>query len=59
MINYIFSEFTSKAMERIVNINEAPASPEQWDRLISKSLTGSEFDLLVHHDENVRTPQSI
>ncbi|XP_018567223.1 anoctamin-5 isoform X2 [Anoplophora glabripennis] len=55
-----------KKIEKIRNINEAPASPEQWDRLISKSLSGSEFDLLVHHKEHensgpsgVQSPSSV
>ncbi|XP_060518729.1 anoctamin-4 isoform X2 [Cylas formicarius] len=34
--------------ENLRNINEAPSTPQQWDRLISKSLSGSEFDLLIH-----------
>ncbi|XP_030746412.1 anoctamin-1-like isoform X2 [Sitophilus oryzae] len=52
-------------VEKIKNINEAPSTPEQWDRLISKSLSGSEFDLLVHGEGNnsaqgtVHTPSSI
>lgn len=53
-------------MEEIRNITEAPASPEQWDRLISKSLSGSEFDLLVHlsgHENSgpsaVQSPSSV
>ncbi|CAH1965740.1 unnamed protein product [Acanthoscelides obtectus] len=45
---------SSKKIDKLRNINEAPASPEQWDRLISKSLTGSDFDLLVHHENQDR-----
>lgn len=37
--------------EKLRNIEEAPATPEQWDRLISKSLSQSEFDLIVHGDD--------
>ncbi|KAJ8915650.1 hypothetical protein NQ315_003434 [Exocentrus adspersus] len=55
-----------KKKEKLRNINEAPSSPEQWDRLISKSLSGSEFDLLVHHEKHedsgpstAQTPSSI
>lgn len=44
-------------------MNEAPSTPEQWDRLISKSLSGSEFDLLVHHDDlgnsGLKSPSSV
>ncbi|XP_076270486.1 anoctamin 1 isoform X2 [Rhynchophorus ferrugineus] len=35
-------------MDTLKNINEAPATPEQWERLISKSLSGSDFDLLIN-----------
>ncbi|VEN38241.1 unnamed protein product [Callosobruchus maculatus] len=54
-----------KRIDKLRNINEAPATPEQWDRLISKSLSGSEFDLLVHHEgqcdgcEGPKSPSSI
>ncbi|KAJ8977505.1 hypothetical protein NQ317_017123 [Molorchus minor] len=47
-----------KKLENIRNINEAPATPEQWDRLISKSLSGSEFDLLIHHNEQSNSGMS-
>ncbi|XP_044743761.1 anoctamin-4 isoform X2 [Chrysoperla carnea] len=29
---------------------EIPTTPEQWDHLINKSLSGSDFDLFVHGD---------
>lgn len=40
--------------ERIHNINECPATPEQWDMLINKSLSGSEFDLIVHGNKHTQ-----
>nr|CAI5837012.1 unnamed protein product [Callosobruchus analis] len=47
-------------------IPDIPTTPEQWDRLISKSLSGSDFDLLVHHEgqcdgceANPKSPSSI
>ncbi|KAJ8968708.1 hypothetical protein NQ314_002163 [Rhamnusium bicolor] len=45
-------DLSPKKIEKIRNINEAPASPEQWDRIISKSLSGSDFDLLIHHKDH-------
>ncbi|KAK9737785.1 Calcium-activated chloride channel [Popillia japonica] len=29
---------------------DMPSTPEQWDRLIAKSLSGSEFDFMVHNN---------
>lgn len=59
------SEWPAKK-ERLRNMEECPATPEQWDRLISKSLSGSEFDLMVHGNEpccnncnNVKSPSSV
>lgn len=34
--------------DTIAEITECPATPDQWDRLINKSLSGSDFDLMVH-----------
>lgn len=34
--------------DTIAELTECPATPDQWDRLINKSLSGSEFDLMVH-----------
>lgn len=34
--------------ELLRNISECPATPEQWDRLLSRSLEGRDFDLMVH-----------
>lgn len=31
--------------------NDCPTTPEHWDQLINKTLSGSEFDLIVHHPE--------
>jgi hypothetical protein len=42
--------------ELINNIRECPATPEQWDRLLSKSLAGTDFDLMVH--SNSYPPQT-
>jgi anoctamin-1 len=42
--------------ELINNIGECPATPEQWDRLLSKSLAGTDFDLMVH--SNSYPPQT-
>ncbi|GLV37940.1 subdued [Carabus blaptoides fortunei] len=33
---------------RKINIVDCPTTQEQWDRLVNKSLSGSEFDLIVH-----------
>lgn len=33
---------------REVNMADCPTTQEQWDRLVNKSLSASEFDLLVH-----------
>ncbi|KAJ8955607.1 hypothetical protein NQ318_001437 [Aromia moschata] len=41
-----------KKTEKLRNINEAPATPEQWDRIISKSLSDSEFELLIDKKVN-------
>ncbi|XP_048520485.1 anoctamin-3 isoform X5 [Dendroctonus ponderosae] len=58
---------TLRKPETLQNI-DVPSTPEQWDRLISSSLSQSEFDLVVHGDEhqtgshqinNPATPQSI
>lgn len=27
-----------------------PSTPEQWDHLIAKSMSGSEFDFMVHNN---------
>ncbi|XP_019864929.1 anoctamin-5 isoform X2 [Aethina tumida] len=62
---HLYSEWPAKK-ERLRNMEECPATPEQWDRLISKSLSGSEFDLMVHGNEpccnncnNVKSPSSV
>lgn len=34
--------------DTIAEITECPATPDQWERLINKSLSGSDFDLMVH-----------
>ncbi|XP_063913135.1 anoctamin-4 isoform X3 [Zophobas morio] len=48
------------------NLRECPATPEQWDRLLSNSLAGTDFDLMVHSsgypenkDNQDQTPMSI
>lgn len=45
-------EETEMKKEKLRNIQEAPSSPEQWDILINKSLSQSDFDLMVHGDEH-------
>ncbi|XP_066141402.1 anoctamin-4 isoform X2 [Euwallacea fornicatus] len=40
-----------KSIENLRNIDEAPSTSEQWDRLISKSLSQSEFDLMIHESQ--------
>lgn len=58
--------------DTIAEITECPATPDQWDRLINKSLSGSDFDLMVHGnslpnvyisnekvEENVKSPTSV
>ncbi|XP_050306714.1 anoctamin-1 isoform X2 [Anthonomus grandis grandis] len=50
-MQHTHSESTVKRKEKLRNIEEAPATPEQWDLLISKSLSQSDFDLIVHGDE--------
>ncbi|CAH0557259.1 unnamed protein product [Brassicogethes aeneus] len=59
---HLYSGLTLKK-ENLENINECPATPEQWDRLISKSLSGSEFDLMVHGNVHksdcIRSPSSV
>uniref|UniRef100_A0AAR5PM38 Anoctamin n=1 Tax=Dendroctonus ponderosae TaxID=77166 RepID=A0AAR5PM38_DENPD len=42
---------TLRKPETLQNI-DVPSTPEQWDRLISSSLSQSEFDLVVHGDEH-------
>ncbi|KAI4465729.1 ngep-related [Holotrichia oblita] len=37
------------ALERM-GAGDMPSTPEQWDRLIAKSLSGSEFDFMVHNN---------
>lgn len=58
-----FADVSPKKLEKLRNINEAPASPEQWDRLISKSLSGSEFEVLVDSEQpqnsGPNTPSSV
>lgn len=46
--------------DTIADLNECPATPSQWERLINKSLSGSEFDLMVHGDSlpNLRRSES-
>lgn len=34
--------------DTIAEMTECPATPDQWSRLINKSLSGSEFDLIVN-----------
>ncbi|CAG9825058.1 unnamed protein product [Phaedon cochleariae] len=48
-------------MEKLRNIQEVPSTPEQWDRILSKSMSASEFDLLVHPkgDSEMESPSSI
>ncbi|RZB39519.1 anoctamin-4-like, partial [Asbolus verrucosus] len=67
---HLYSSPTSRK-ELLRNIKECPATPEQWDRLLSKSLCGTDFDLMVHSgtyppdevsnkgDTNQTTPTSI
>lgn len=58
--------------DTIAEITECPATPDQWDRLINKSLSGSDFDLMVHgnslpnvyisnekFEENLKSPTSV
>ncbi|KAG5872235.1 hypothetical protein JTB14_002995 [Gonioctena quinquepunctata] len=54
-------DVSKKKMEKLRILTEVPATSEQWDRLISKSLSGSEFDLLVHHEDNLelKSPSSV
>ncbi|GJQ69773.1 hypothetical protein Trydic_g22332 [Trypoxylus dichotomus] len=37
------------ALERL-GAGDMPSTPEQWDRLIAKSLSGSDFDFMVHNN---------
>lgn len=58
--------------DTIAELTECPATPDQWDRLINKSLSGSDFDLIVHGNslpnvyvasdrtgEDLKTPTSV
>lgn len=48
MIRAQFAQHNKISRDTIAEITECPATPDQWDRLINKSLSGSEFDLIVH-----------
>ncbi|XP_066253973.1 anoctamin-5 isoform X2 [Euwallacea similis] len=59
-------ETSVKSIEKLRNINEAPSTPEQWDRVISKSLSQRKLDLLNHdgqmddgNDDESNTPCSV
>lgn len=54
-IRLFIVEESAKIVRRTLNANtvaECPATPEQWDHLINKSLSGSDFDLMIHDEDN-------
>lgn len=54
--------FKSEATPRHIRQLDCPTTQEQWDQLVNKSLSGSDFDLMIHHDDNnkdVQTPTSV
>lgn len=68
-INVILDESHQNTLD--IDTEDCPATPEGWDRLISKSLSGSEFDLIFHHSNsypnnlnkneanNIKSPTSV
>ncbi|EFA04121.2 anoctamin-5 isoform X2 [Tribolium castaneum] len=55
---YLYPSPTIKR-EFLHNMSECPATPEQWDRLLSRSLEGPDFDLMVHAEGPGRRRSSV
>lgn len=36
----------------VLGVGDCPSTPEHWDRFIEKSLSASEFDLIVHGNQS-------
>lgn len=42
-------------VRRHVHSIECPTTQEHWDRLVNKSLSGSDFDLMIHNNSDPST----
>lgn len=38
-----------------LGVGDCPTTPDEWDHILDKSLSGSEFDLLIHHSNTYPT----
>lgn len=54
--------YAVQATPNHVRCTDCPTTQEQWDRLVNKSLSGSDFDLMIHNGtqgKDVQSPSSV
>lgn len=51
-LNILFSGLSPPIQRNFtLGLGDCPTNPDEWDHILDKSLSGSDFDLYVHHKD--------